>query len=497
MTPADDAGTPPFVLPSPAEVDRAESEVGARYYDEVIGLFDRMLRHREYRQRLQEFFVGAAEASSLHGRVDLVINGEERRSILDRDRASSDHTVVVPVLWSTKGTFYNNLVVRDASGARLPLLSQAEVTALVSTTLGVPLGIAFPGLAGTPPFLAALDELRRLINVKDVVPADDFDRLFADALGGIREHADDETLETLRHYCRFFADGYILAVQAPLTVGCHIGVDYSFNISAPPDGRRTFDEKLKTVFGLESQRTFVPLAGAASLFQTYHLSMGASAGRYDSRHAVYLWQGQDFLLTTPDELEEQAPGTQLEVRDTDTNADPHLFLRTPPAASTLGQKLGWEVTYAEKPPGALVPVLTMALSATVISLVLAVTLPRLQNVDLNAPTLALAVPIFAITLFGFSFDRLFRSSAHAVYGFFAAALITIVSTILTVVGHPPGWLMVRVGPYQVYYLLVVCSLAGLVVSAWLVVVLRQQFRYYRGRLDAGSENPWRRSGRQP
>jgi energy-converting hydrogenase Eha subunit A len=165
--------------------------------------------------------------------------------------------------------------------------------------------------------------------------------------------------------------------------------------------------------------------------------------------------------------------------------------RSQPRESTTPEP--WEVTYSEKPPGALVPVLTMTLSATVISLVLSVTLPRIATVDLNAPTLALAVPIFAITLFGFSFDRLFRSSLQAVYGFISAAILTVFVTVIAVFGHPPTWSMVDVASLQIDYILVGCFLAGLATTCWLSLALRSQFRYYRQRILVGAANPWRRN----
>lgn len=341
------AGTePPYAVPSLESVDQAEAEVRARYYDEVIGLFDFMLRYRRYRQRLQEFFPGSSGDLSVHGRVDLVIDGEERRSIIKRDITSNDHTVLVPFLWNVKGSFYNNLVVRDPSGSRLPMLSQAEVTALVSTTLGKSFALAFPvadDRAPSEPWTAGLNRLRQLVNVKDVVPEKSFTEEFDDIVSLVEEPPDMRRLDQLREYCKFFSGGYILAVQAPMTVGCHIGVDYSFATATPLNERTNFDDKIKDLFGLESRRKFMPLASGATLFQTYHLSAGVSVGTYDSEHAIFQNIDGRYRKIDPVGLEERAPGTRLEVRDTDTNADPHLFLRTSPTSKNLSN-LGWEVT---------------------------------------------------------------------------------------------------------------------------------------------------------
>ncbi len=146
------------------------------------------------------------------------------------------------------------------------------------------------------------------------------------------------------------------------------------------------------------------------------------------------------------------------------------------------------MSYEEIPPGSLPPIITMAFANFLVAMVLAFTLPVIDNpIDFNAPTLMLAIPIFAITVFGFSFDRLVRSSVQAAVAYLLSATLTVVSTLFSVLGQPSqvgasdaflGGFRSVYG-YGAYPPMLVCAGLSLLLMAGVAALLLYKIRCYR------------------
>lgn len=409
---AEYGGTERFV-----ESVRAVNEL---YPDVVIDLFLDVFRSDSRRLRLQENLVQTPDGYTMAGRVDYLV-GELANGATTEDGAAVD-SVIVPFLWGTKGRLYSNLVVNNSSGRRLTLLPQTQVTAMIGLSLEAPLRTALgigPEVGLTEPQRAVLRNLGALISIPEPVEPAAYQRQF-DAIMAPLGLPPGRLVE-LRGLVEFFAAGYVLAVEVPAARLAHRTLDYSY--SDPPEPSRS--ASLSGLFGLDSPHQAVELAAAATLFHSYHLVLEGRVGSYARSTQLYR-KGTDGKLS---------PDRTVRHRERRfSNSSVHLHIDQP---STERPRLIWKVTYEEIPPGSLPPIITMAFTNFLVALVLAYTVPLIENsIDFNAPTLMLAIPIFAITVFGFSFDRLVRSSVQAAVAYLLSATLTTMSTLFSVLGQP-------------------------------------------------------------
>lgn len=464
--------------------DRFVRSVGAvneLYPNLVIDLFLDVFLSDRRRLRLQENLVATPDGSRMAGRVDYLIGGERPTGNSGAPRAVG--SVIVPFLWGTKGRLYSNLVVTNSSGRRLTLLPQSQVTAMiglaVETRLREALGVD-PEADLTEPQRAVLRELGALISIPDPVAIEHYRRVFAEIVAPLE--VPPEALAGLRELVEFFAGGYVLAVEVPLAESAHLGLDYSY--SEPPEPSRS---SLSSVFGLDSPEQGVELAAAATLFHSYHLVVEGRVGSYARRTQLYR-KGADGELRPVRRPGEAPGGREPVIRHRERrfgNSSVHLHIDQP---STERPRLIWQVSYEEIPPGSLPPIITMAFANFLVAMVLAFTLPVIDNpIDFNAPTLMLAIPIFAITVFGFSFDRLVRSSMQAAVAYLLSATLTVVSTLFSVLGQPSsvgtsdaflGGFRPVYG-YRAYPPMIVCAGLSLLLMAGVAALLLHKIRCYR------------------
>jgi hypothetical protein len=494
---ADDAGVDRFV--------ESVRMLDTRYYSEVIELFRQLFVYDDYRPRLQENLIETAGGFQMVGRVDYVITGRERAAIMARARTEhSAPTVVVPFMWSAKGSLFRDLHVTHGS-TRVTVLSQSDVTALIGLAFEMLLRRTLDIDDATDLSAAQVAVVRRLgalIGIRDKVDRAGFLATFDKIVEPL--HAPNRSFDRLRKLAEFFAQGYVLAAEVPLDSGCHIGVDYSFSALS--------DEQLaggiRGLSGLANPNLGVRVPDSASLFKSYHLGVQGPAGSYARRAALY--RGYDDgrprrRLTEAEFVQEasqsdafrrrQVVGMWQKLDAGSSNA--HLHLNNyPPTLS----RVTYGVRYEEVPPGGLPAIITMAFANALVAFVLATTVPSVRNsIDFNAPTLMLAIPIFAITVFGFSFDRLRRSSSASAIGYLLAAALTAFSTVLSVVGQPDqsrlsdreraanaisgssflGDYVSHLGIARLYWPLLACAGASAALCVGLGVLLMIKTLYYR------------------
>jgi hypothetical protein len=132
-------------------------------------------------------------------------------------------------------------------------------------------------------------------------------------------------------------------------------------------------------------------------------------------------------------------------------------------------------------------VTALAASVALIAGVLSVAAARITELDLNAPALALAVPLFVITVFGFSVGGMLRSSLTVAFGFLGASLLAIgtVLALLTLrrVADSADQFSVLDRPTLLgqpfHMLLGICSVAGMLLTLHLAGVLGVRLHRYR------------------
>jgi hypothetical protein len=439
--------------------------VNELYPDGVIELFLDVFLSDSRRLRLQENLVQTPDGYTMAGRVDYLVGAPT-------DGPEPGDSIIVPFLWGTKGRLYSNLVVTNSSGRRLTLLPQSQVTAMIGLAIETPLRTALrlgPDVDLTGPQRDVLRNLGALISIPEPVPLADYQALFDKIVNPLEIDAD--RLVDVRNLVEFFAGGYVLAVEVPAARLAHRTLDYSY--SDPPETSRS---SLSGLFGLDSPHQAVELAAAATLFHSYHLVLEGRVGSY--ARSTQLYRRGDQGTLEPDES----------VRHRErrfSNSSVHLHIDQPLQERP---RLTWQVTYEEIPPGSLPPILTMAFTNFLVALVLAFTVPLIENpIDFNAPTLMLALPIFAITVFGFSFDRLVRSSIQAAVAYLLSATLTTASTLFSVLGQPradaPGQaILLSYRPlygHPVYPPLLGCALLSLLLMVVVGVLLLYKVWCYR------------------
>ncbi|MDP9208907.1 MAG: hypothetical protein M3O65_10515, partial [Actinomycetota bacterium] len=443
--------------------------VNELYPNLVIELFLDIFLSDSRRLRLQENLVQTPDGFTMSGRVDYLVGGLERP-----DDPGAIDSVIVPFLWGAKGRLYSNLVVTNSSGRRLTLLPQAQVTAMIGLAIETPLRTALdigPDVALTETQRAVLRNLGALISIPEPVEPSDYLGMFEKIVVPLDVAAD--RLDEVRKLVEFFADGYVLAVEMPAARLAHRTLDYSY--SDPPETSRS---SVSGLFGLDSPHQAVELAAAATLFHSYHLVLEGRVGSYARSTQLYR-KGADGKLR---------PDRSVRHRERRfSNSSVHLHIDQP---STERPRLTWQVTYEEIPPGSLPPIITMAFTNFLVALVLGFTTPLIENpIDFNAPTLMLAIPIFAITVFGFSFDRLVRSSIQAAVAYLLSATLTTASTLLSVLGQPrtdaPGRAILGafrpVLGHPAYPPLLACALLSLLLMGGVAVLLLYKVWCYRRR----------------
>lgn len=474
--------------------------VSETYAKRAIVLFGRMLTDQTYRQRLEETITLDSDKARTQSKAEYFVPWPDRQGLFEecKDFARPE-VVLVPLLWPLKGTLLDDLVITDASGERLVALSRAETAALVGWACVPLFAAAISGDPGTP--LDAdrweiMNRIRQLIAYPDPVDPDEmWDRVEAT----MRDHGlDPDALAdahpgayaNFRRTCRSLAQRYVLAVECPVPRGAFLSIQYTRSVTVRSIGSGGLRGEIEEIIGLEPHRFEIPIV-AAELFSSYHAEIdGRTRDRYVRFQDVV---NNDIEGSPPveDAVFQPNPNRpdhppRMMLRNDSGFIYPHLhltnlgYLESPP-------RLGWRVHFEEIPPGGLGPVVAMSTAVTLVTAMFALATARITAFDLDAPSLALAVPLFVITVFGFSFSRLLRSTLTVVAGLLGASVLAVLAvvTLLTLRDIQPGELQpfVLVEPtllgLRFHLVLALCALAGLLLTSYLTAVLIIRTRRYR------------------
>lgn len=512
------------VLPAVHVVEHRTSVIWQRYYNEVIPLFTRMLVEPRYLHRLEQQFSVSRGRTSIRSRAQFVLTGADRDEVTVPTAASApgapapapggpdaprprqaNAVVVVPLMRLRKDALLDDLHITSADGTRLVALNRNETLGIVTECLIGLFHLAFfkVGVAGWKERQAAFgDELHRertafaraarrgnvrydpaaetrspqvrdfrrlqqLISMTETVSADAA-RAYFDEIADHFPDKDDKWTRRLREFCVFFGENYILAVEAPLPDGFYLSISYeNSSTPAPPPGSR--NDRLRTFFGLSPFRYWIPIE-SAQLFPSYHAELdGRAHHQYVLAQSVLTREDDEYVEIKPSDLGSDT----LRIRHDAGPAFPHVhYVSSPPQVEP--QQLIWEVRLAEIPPGALGPVFAMSLAVLGILVAFTFTAPLFTATDLNAPALTIALPIFALSLFGYTFDRLVRSSLLAAVSFLLNALLAVGGALILLTVPDDRFVprTSRLLGLQYHSLLLV----GSILSAMLVVFLFSAWR---------------------
>jgi hypothetical protein len=470
------------------------------YAKRAIVLFGRMLTDPAYRLRLEETITLDSDKARTQSKAEYSIPWPERRGLAEECRdAARPEVVLVPLLWPLKGTLLDDLVITDSGGVRLVALSRAETSALVGWAC-VPLFSAAvsgdPGSRFDASRWAVMNRIRQLIAYPDPVDPDElWERIEAtmrdhDLDPGALAEAHPGAYANFRKTCRSLAQRYVLAVEVPVPAGALLSIQYTRSVTVRSFGPGGLRGGIEDMIGLEPSRFEIAIV-AAELYASYHAEIDGRAQDRYVRFQEVVNNDAEGSPPVDDSVFQLNPARpdhppRMMLRNDSGYIYPHLhltnlgYLEAPP-------RLSWRVHFEEIPPGGLGPVVAMSTAVTLITMVFALAAARITALDLNAPALALAVPLFVITVFGFSFTRLIRSTLTVVGGFVAASVLAVLAvvTLLTLRDVGPGELQPfvlsgwTVLGLRFHLLLALCALAGLMLTSYLTAALIIWTRRYR------------------
>lgn len=481
------------ILPDAAALTADRVAVERRYFNEAILLFGNMLLNPTYRLRLVESFTLHGDTARTHSTADFVMPPADRDQLATRG-GSDPMRVAVPLLWLPKGTLLDGMVITNASGESLMKLARRDTVALIGLAVRSLFSAAFLGDAPADARTeAALEGIQRLVAIRDPVDAEEVAQAFEELVRGLEPVAFGP-FGVLSALVRQSATEYVLAVEAPLQSGCALSIGYTGSVSI-----RTYRPgrggPLGGLIGLEPSEIEIPLR-AARLFDNYHAELdGRNRDQYvrsqrvvqrDRSHRTAAEPPRADGLFTEPANQNRARRSELRWHNDSGDGFPHLhlvnygYLRHAPL-------LGWRVRLAEVPPGSLGPVVGLAFTVTLVALAFAVTAAKLTAPDLNAPAVVLAIPVLVITVFGFSFPRLLRSSLTVVLGFLASGVLAVLTALslltLREIDGTQEQAFVFAQPTlfgsKVHLLAALCGMAGAVLTFVLLTVLVARLAVYR------------------
>jgi hypothetical protein len=484
--------------PSLATLRDTRARLAGRYPTAIIEQFGRWAVSPADRLRLEETFTIELDKARIQSKAEFALDGLARAEL---DAAPGTTPVaVVPLLWLRKRTLLDDLVVTDAQDLRLVALSRPETATMVGWAVVPLLSLITTGATDTAlddQGWDLVDRIRQvLVYPEPVEPRRMWFRVLAllRAAGHPAEELrarSPEAFARFRELCQWLAEHYVLAVEAPLPAGNYLAIRYTHSVTVPSVGPETTAERVAQGIGLEPRRYLIPIR-AAVWFASYHAEIdGRVRHQYVRRQHIVATDGptpqpvdESMFASDTAHAPEQRP--RMTLRNDSGYIYPHFHVTNLGAVSHR-RSLGWLVEFEEIPPGGMAPVTALAASVALIAGVLSVAAARITELDLNAPALALAVPLFVITVFGFSVGGMLRSSLTVAFGFLGASLLAIgtVLSLLTLrrVTDSTDQFSVFDRPtllgQHFHMLLGICSVAGMLLTLHLAGVLGVRLHRYR------------------
>ncbi len=486
------------------------ARLARRYPRPIIEQFGRWAVRPDDRLRLEETFTIELDKARIQSKAEFSLDGLDRAELTAELPDGATPVAVVPLLWLRKRTLLDDQVVTDAQDLRLVALSRPETAAMVGWAVVPLLSLITTGATDTP-FDEAdwelTDRVRQVMAYPEPVePARMWEAVLAvledsGHLAADLQARSPEAFARFRELCQWLAEHYVLAVEAPLPAGNFLAIRYTHSVTVRAVAPGSVAERVATAIGLEPRQYLVPIR-AAVWFASYHAEIdGRVRQQYVRRQRIVTTDGPEpepvdeaMFATVTEHPPEQRP--RMTLRNDSGFIYPHLHV-TNLGAVRDRRSLGWLVEFAEIPPGGLGPVTALAAAVTLIAAVLAVAAARITQLDLDAPALALAVPLFVITLFGFSVGGLLRSSLTVAVGFVGASLLAIAAvlallTLRDVADSTEQWAVLErptLFGQPIHMMLAVCAVLGTLLTlhlAGVLLVRLQRYRVHQRSVHSGS-----------
>jgi hypothetical protein len=507
--------------PTIADITNAMQQASRKYSNEVLYLFNRMLQESsQYLTRIAEAVEAREGCLSLDVVMDYALNDKTTERVIK----SGEQMILLPLIKLKKGVMLDNFEIRDADGRHVAPLLQEEANGLIATVITNLFRLAF--LSDSPEEIGrkltdAEERLRwSLINLAchvdrvdaptknailslldtTAVSVADSGRVSVADPGRVSvvdpgrvSVADTSSLDSLRRFCDFCADHYLIIVEAELPKGSRLSMKYRRTV---PEYGRTADwnDRLRVRLGLSPFRYSIPLRLPFDA-PSYHFSMLGVPGQYLAHEALIDTRTGEQIK--PVAFDHVSPQPSLQGRLDSGLPYSHLYMRGLHRAEVID--MSTRVEFDEIPPGALGGACVVSVACAVLIWFFALTQPGLQKTittPSDLPAFLLAVPAFAATWIGQSVDRILRSSSSAYVCLAISAILSITSALLYVANssHRTFYTIKSLALFHGLITLkdvdvswFVLALAASVVAAYLAELLRDKVRSYMRALKHGSQ----------
>jgi len=485
--------------PTITEITNAMQQASRKYKNEVLYLFNRILQESSrYLTRISEKVEPREGCLCLNVTMDYAFNDSTTELVTK----AGEHTILLPLIKLKKRAMLDNLEIMDDNDQHVPALLQEEVNGLIAYVITNLFRITFlsypPDQIGRK--LTDVEERLRWSLINLACHVDPVDTGTKNAILGLLDTtpvsvADPDTLDSLRRFCDFCAEHYLIVVEAELPRGSRLSMKYTRTV---PEYGRTADwnDRLRVRLGLSPFRYSIPLRLSFDA-PSYHFSMLGVQGQYLARETlINTVTGRQIA---PNVFDSVTPQPYLQGRYDSGLPYSHLYMRGLHKAEVVD--MSTRIEFDEIPPGALGGACVVAVACAVLIWFFALIQPGLQPSAAppsDMPALLLAVPAFAATWIGQSVDRILRSSSSAYVGLAVSAVLSITSALLYVANsNRRSFDTIR--SVSLFHGLVslknvdvswfILAIAASIMAAYLAEMLRDKVRSYMRALKHGAEFP--------
>lgn len=480
-------GQPIASSPTIPEIKRAMREAAKKYSPEVLDLFSLILQDSSrYMTRVSEQIELRRGCLGQEVIMDFALNDETVEVI----QGSHEQMILVPLMRLKKGAVLDNLKLYNSEDHHVSALLREEVYGLLAYVISNLFRLAYvPDSPGEAP--------RGLVRVEDGLlwsliqlvchPECASEKEKAGILGllGIASSDEQDAIQHLRDFCEFFADNYLIVVEAELPSGSRMSMKYFRTL--PVYGlTATWIDRLRVRLGLSPFRFTVPLTRAFDA-PSYHFSMMGVHGQYLANQVLI--DSPSGQVIRQERFANVSPRPYLAAKYDSGLPYAHFYARGL-CRSTEVVNMWTRVEFDEIPPGALGGAAVVSAACAVLIWFFTLIQPGLrsgQQITTDLPALLLAVPAFAATWIGQSAERVQRSSVATYIGLAVSAGVSLASALLYIANanHRSFYTignvaflhgLVRLKDVDVSWL--VLALVASIMSAYLVETLRDRVRNY-------------------
>lgn len=486
-------GPPVSATPSLAEIWNSRQQISLKYRPEVLDLFSRILStSSQYLTRAIEIVEVRDSCLCLDATMEYAFND----ALTEKLRSEGTTVILLPLIKLSKGATLDNLDLTDCEDRHAAPLLQDEIYGLLAHVIDSLFRIAYihGSPAGPSRDLTPLEEAVLVglihgvcnpIKVKHQAVESTLQllNLVASSTSG---PIDGNAAASLRNLFEFFADNYLIAVEAELPQGTRLTMKYSRTVPLYEQAAKRADRS-RVRLGLSPQSFSVPLTLPFEA-PSYHFSMAGVPGSFAARQTLF-----EIPSRVPIRQDSFKKGKIQPFLSAKCDAAPYTHFHTRGLHRFPGMNMWTRVEFDEVPPGALAGATVVSVASAVLIWFFTLVQPGLtttlqvSTATSDLPALLLTVPAFAATWIGASADRVQRSSICTYIGLCVSTVVSLGSALLYIANanHKSFFTignftfdhgLIHLKHVDATWLLL--ALIASVMSAYLVEILRDKVRNY-------------------